>query len=904
MSVLGKILKSDEQRLLDQYIQHARHSATPANSSWRKPDPEQVRVYQEIMNLPPDARSDMIRLVYREIENCTRFFRQATDRTTYRIIDDSIKPNVHFYARRDVPAQQESLEYLAKSLLQSDALLPDEVIVYAIEVIRGMPGVYTHDNHVSQLIRRATEGGRKHEERSRVGQALVRLKHSLNATAYGDNLRHTIDIVRSFREPQPVPLEPGEPWAELAIQQIRALPADKIEAWRLLIEHAATADGSKPSGRWSKNARALVESIGRDQVARSLTDWFNLIERPRSPDDTIIIGSPHFYLPHHAEILKGLCWIAAELDGDGLANAVGRAALACFKKIPGEGMRQQKVGNAAVHALGRIPGRAALGQLAMLRIKVKYGQAQTQIAKALDEAAKREGLPRDEIEEIAVPSYGLDAVGLARESMGEFTAEVRIGDSARGVTHAEIVFLTAAGKQLKSVPAAVKRDHAEELKELKTSLKDIQKMLPAQRDRLDALFVANRTWSLDAWRERYLDHPLVGVLARRMIWVFDDGKEKVAAAWLADGFTPDGASPAHADGRLVEADGTPFEPDPETTIVSLWHPIESDSPPPPPATPSQPRVRADVEAWRRFYEDRGIRQPFKQAHREIYLLTDAEMRTEFYSNRFAAHILRQHQCHALCQQRGWKSMLRIAADTEVHPAHKLLPAFGLRAEFWAESVGGEYGVDTLHSGAFIHIATDQVRFYPLDERMNRQHASGGGVYSNAEPPQPVRMDRIPPLAFSEIMRDADLFVGVASVGNNPEWQDGGPDGRFLDAWRNYSFGALSGTAQTRHDLLGRLLPRLKIKDACTLTDKFLVVLGKKRVYKIHLGSGNILMEPGDEYLCIVPSSAMEAGPKGRIHLPFEGDRTLAIILSKAFMLAEDDKITDQSILSQIGRGKP
>lgn len=574
---------------------------------------------------------------------------------------------------------------------------------------------------------------------------------------------------------------------------------------------------------------------------------------------------------------------------------MGLVAIASYKKIPGRGMRLPKVGHAAVYALSQIPGRASLGQLAMLRIKVKYGQAQKQIEKALDAAAEREGLPRDEIEEIAVPSYGLDAVGLGVESIGEFTAEIRVGDNAKGATHAEISFVNAAGKRLKSVPAAVKKDHAEELKELKASLKDLQTMLPAQRDRLDALFVANRTWSHDAWRERYLDHPLVGVLARRMIWVFDNGKEKIAAAWLADGFTPDGDTPAHADGRLVRADGAAFEPEPDATIVSLWHPVEADSP------PGEPRVRADVEAWRRFYEDRGIRQPFKQAHREIYLLTDAEVRTEVYSNRFAAHILRQHQCHALCQQRGWKSMLRIMADTEVHPAHKVLPAFGLRAEFWAESVGEEFGVDTLESGAYIHIATDQVRFYPIDEQVNRQHAWGGGVYGQTQAPEPVRMDRIPPLAFSEIMRDADLFVGVASVGNNPQWQDGGPEGRFLDAWQNYSFGELSGTAETRRDLLGRLLPRLKIRDACTVTDKFLVVLGKKRVYKIHLGSGNILMEPGDQYLCIVPSAAIEAGPKGKIHLPFEGDRTLAIILSKAFMLAEDDKITDTSILSQINR---
>lgn len=892
--MLGGLKKSEERRLLDRYIKTAKHFATPAKDSWRQADPEQVLVFEEMMLRSSESRGRLIRLVFEALQECHNFRERATDRSTFPIEDHSLPEYVFLRVGRDDAPQEKSLEYLAKMLLGSDAELSDETIVFAIEVIRRSPTIVCYNNHIVQLIHRTTIDGRKFDESTRIGQALIRLQRSLSAHLTGDNVRGSIDIARAFRDPQPVPLEPGEPWAERALEQICTLSAEKIEMWRLLIEHAATANGSKPSRRWSKNAAALVDAIGRDEVTRRLSDWLGLVERPRSPDDTIIPGSPHFYLPHHAEILKGLCWVAAGLSGDALAGSVGRTALACFKKIPGEGMRQQKVGNAAVYALGQISGRASLGQLAMLRIKVKYGQAQKQIEKALDAAAERESLPRDEIEEIAVPSYGLDAVGLGTETIGDFTAEVRVG-GAKGATHAEISFVNAAGKRLKSVPAAVKKDHAEELKELKASLKDLQTMLPAQRDRLDALFVANRTWSYDAWRERYLDHPLVGVLARRMIWVFDDGKDKVSAAWLADGFTPDGDVPAHGNGRLVRVDGTAFDPDPDTTIVSLWHPVEVDSP------PGEPRVRADVEAWRRFYEDRGIRQPFKQAHREIYLLTDAEVRTEVYSNRFAAHILRQHQCHALCQQRGWKSMLRIAADTEVHPAYKVLPAFGLRAEFWAESVGDGDDDDVLPSGAFAHIATDQVRFFPIDGHVNRQHAGGGGVYRLENAAEPVRMDRIPPLAFSEIMRDADLFVGVASVGNNPQWQDGGPEGRFLDAWQNYSFGELSGTAETRRDLLGRLLPRLKIRDACTVTDKFLVVLGKRRVYKIHLGSGNILMEPGDQYLCIVPNSAMEAGPRGKIHLPFEGDRTLAIILSKAFMLAEDDKITDPTILSQIGR---
>ena len=46
---------------------------------------------------------------------------------------------------------------------------------------------------------------------------------------------------------------------------------------------------------------------------------------------------------------------------------------------------------------------------------------------------------------------------------------------------------------------------------------------------------------------------------------------------------------------------------------------------------------------------------FQQAHREVYLLTGAEQTTGVYSNRFAAHIIRQHQFNALCVARGGTS---------------------------------------------------------------------------------------------------------------------------------------------------------------------------------------------------------------------------------------------------------
>jgi hypothetical protein len=57
------------------------------------------------------------------------------------------------------------------------------------------------------------------------------------------------------------------------------------------------------------------------------------------------------------------------------------------------------------------------------------------------------------------------------------------------------------------------------------------------------------------------------------------------------------------------------------------------------------------------------------------------------------------------------------------------------------------------------------------------------------------------------------------------------------------------------------------------------------------------MEPDNRYLCIVEGAANKASPRN-LSLPFEGDRVLSLILSKAFRLAGDRNIKDQAILCQ------
>jgi hypothetical protein len=237
---------------------------------------------------------------------------------------------------------------------------------------------------------------------------------------------------------------------------------------------------------------------------------------------------------------------------------------------------------------------------------------------------------------------------------------------------------------------------------------------------------------------------------------------------------------------------------------------------------------AEVLAWREWLEQRQLSQPLKQAHREVYLLTDAERTTRTYSNRFAAHILKQHQFNALCATRGWRNRLHVEMD-EDYPgyARRELPQWNLRAEYWIEGIVNPDGWgETNEVGVYLYVGTDQVRFYPL---------------AQPESDQPLALEEVPPLAFSEIMRDVDLFVGVAGVGNDPAWADGGEGGRYRDYWQRYAFGDLNESARTRHDVLSRLLPRLKISARCTLDNRFLEVRGDLRTYRIHLGSGNILM---------------------------------------------------------------
>lgn len=618
--------------------------------------------------------------------------------------------------------------------------------------------------------------------------------------------------------------EAGEPWAEAILADLRGMAAETRAAWDEVLRHARSARGTAPTAKWIKAGKAAAAELPPRGLAEAVDRWLQNVREGSSK----VIGE------RNADLLKGLAWLGA-VCGDVTPARIADLCETCLRKIPNVGARSAKVGNACLWALSAMPGRDPIAQLGRLQLKAKYATAKKLIGRALDAAAKREGMTRQDLEEIVVPSFGLGADGALRQPLGAFTAEIRIA----GTTEAELRFVAADGKVPKAVPAAVKKEHAEELKALKRTQKDIESMLPAQRDRLERLLFGGRSWTPADWRERFLEPPLISGMVKRLIWSADG----VPAFWR--------------DGGLVDAEDRPV---PSPAKVELWHPITSPA--------------DTVLAWRRFLQRHEVTQPFKQAHREIYAVTPAEIATSTYSNRFAAHILRQHQFAALCQQRGWTYRLFGGFDSGGTPTLEL-PDHNLVAEFWVEGLG-----ETLsQNGICVYISTDQVRFY------------------NSAREQ-LRIEAVPPRLFSEVMRNVDLFVGVCSIGGDPAWLDRGERREYDAYWRDTSFGELTATAQSRSEVLSGLLPRLKIRERSRIEGRFLVVKGDLRTYKIHLGSANILMEPNDQYLCIVPDRSPR-GAGDKVFLPFEGDSTLSVILSKAFLLADDAKIRDETILRQL-----
>ena len=241
--------------------------------------------------------------------------------------------------------------------------------------------------------------------------------------------------------------------------------------------------------------------------------------------------------------------------------------------------------------------------------------------------------------------------------------------------------------------------------------------------------------------------------------------------------------------------------------------------------------------------DRELKQPFKQVFRELYVKTVDEKGRD-KSLRYAGHQVQPAKTVALLKTRRW-----IIDGQE-----------GLEKVYYKKNIIAKiFALADWFSPADIEAPTlEEVQFF--DRKTFK----------------PILIDDVPDLIFTEVMRDIDLVVSVAHIGDvDPE--------------------ASHSTIEMRKAIIEFNCKLFKLKNV-TFTENHTLIKGERAEYSIHLGSGLIHQKAGSA-INVLPVHSQH---RGRVFLPFiDDDPKTAEIMAKVLLFAQDDKIKDVFILEQI-----
>ena len=349
------------------------------------------------------------------------------------------------------------------------------------------------------------------------------------------------------------------------------------------------------------------------------------------------------------------------------------------------------------------------------------------------------------------------------------------------------------------------------------SLKETCKQLKEQHTRGRALLEQAMVESSEftgAEISSLKENPIIWSLFSRLVLVRDNG---------CTGFPgDDGVSIISAEGerRPISADDH----------LRIAHPYDLFS-------------NKEWSAYQALIFEHKWKQPFKQVFRELYVPTPEE-KDMSKSMRYSGNQIMPSRTAALLKKQQW------TVDYDC----------GLQKICFNSNVTAVlYAMADWFSPADIEAPTlEYVEFH--DRRTFKDK----------------KISEIPPIAFSEIMRDVDLAVSVAHAGS-------------VDPETSHS------TIEMRRAIVSHTLPMFGI-DNVSLSDTFAKVNGQLGRYNIHLGSGTIHKEGGAQ-IAVLP---VHSQSRGRIFLPFlDEDPKTAEIISKILLFADDAAIKDPSILRQL-----
>jgi hypothetical protein len=739
-------------------------------------------------------------------------------------------------------------EGIQLALTRTPKPLPVELVSHLFAEYYGSMGEMAHMFFPLRLLILSLSRDQVTDEiRAQLRKLYLRLAPSASGKIEPQTQKFRDQIAELIRVEGEKQLDPGRgPWSQIVFDEINTKEEIARAGWEGLLEHCRSLEQAVPGAKWKKRSHELIAILGESEVYDAMLRWLALGPTPGQPPEA---RSPI----EDSAYQRGVVWCMGQRDDRESALAIADFGLACLRKVPLLGAVSQKVGFTCVQALGAMECSEAVPQLTRLRAKVKYTVARRLIEKSLRQAAERSGLTVQALEDISVGHYGLNAQGEAEINIGDAKAIVRMGDDGQ----VGVAWYNVDNKLVKAAPPHIKKAFPKEVRAVAALAKELEQVYFAQRTRLESSFLLPNDMPLAHWRQYFIEHPLLGFLGRRLIWVFRNDQWERSGIWSGEG--------------VSDSFGVPLDVSAAKT-VRLWHPLVSDE--------------EELQRWRKHIFAAKIRQPFRQAFREFYQVTDDERQTRMYSNRFGRVIMRQHQFASLCRARGWEYRLMSALFDGANVPTKKLDPWNMRVQFHVDIPSDRDGAllesalgEQSGAGINLFIGSDQVRFY----RNSRE----------------VAIDEVPAILYSEVMRDVDLFTSVSAVGSDPTWADQGDRGIGIFS-EGFDVGQLFGIIGLRRETLSLAIPHTAIRDRCEIHKTWLAVRGQLGTYRIEFawGGASLLTDSGVRRLTI-PRKILDAVTLDFSAIPIDLDYRTESILRKAHVLADDWKIESPDLIQQL-----
>jgi hypothetical protein len=244
----------------------------------------------------------------------------------------------------------------------------------------------------------------------------------------------------------------------------------------------------------------------------------------------------------------------------------------------------------ALEALGAIRDDRAIRHIHEVAAHSR-GKLKKRATQILGDVCRQRGLSQDELQDRVVPTLGLDDSGTTVLDYGARKFTVGFDELLRPFVR------DATGMRLAGLPHAAHGDDAEKAagaaEKWKTLKADVHAIGGDQAHRLERAMCDERHWTASAFATFLVRHPLLGHLARRLVYS-NNGK----AFRIAE------------DGSYADENDVAITLD-EKSRVTIVHPATLDE-----------AVRTK---WAQILADYQVMQPFPQMSREIITLAPEEM---------------------------------------------------------------------------------------------------------------------------------------------------------------------------------------------------------------------------------------------------------------------------------------